>query len=164
MKKGVYHSELTRDYPLGLIVKFTGKPQKSKDGDSWYIYFKVDGDQEDHYYNIENGDIASMLQGAPVDQWVKLYAAGSRDAATIGLEDQDGNPIFPNEPEKHPETQGPPPNEWPDDTVEEEDLYDTLIVLFHKWVTVVEEAFPDASDEAKLEGVQKMTCTEWISK
>ena len=159
-KKGVYHSELVRDFPDGLMVQFKGQPLKSKDKDSWYIYFKVE-DGSEHYYNIENGDIACQLQHVPTDQWVKLMAAGSREAATVLIED-DAGPVF-----APPREDGPPPNNWPEDPPNsfqrptdnrrENGKRDRLTEAFRYYLGIM----PDRSP-ASIEAAQKLACTEII--
>lgn len=93
-RKGVYHSELVpATDPTGLVVTFTGRPMESKDKEgNWFVYFKHEGDE--HYYNIENEDIRRTIEAAPVDQPVTVHALGSRDSATMMIEDVNG-PYLP---------------------------------------------------------------------
>lgn len=111
-RKGVYQSELVRvTDPDGLEITFTGKPRESKDGDSFYIYFRH-GD-EDHYLTIENDAIKEYLDKCPIDVPVTIHAFGSRDAATIAVDidgraavidgvGQDGPPpLYPGDAQGH---------------------------------------------------------------
>lgn len=87
-RKGVYHSELVRETdPDGLEITLDGKPQKSKDGDSYYVYFKHQG--KDHYYTIENLEIKEYLENCVTKVPVMIHAFGTREGATIVIEELD---------------------------------------------------------------------------
>ena len=89
-QKGVWHSELVPACdPAGIVVTFEGRPMESKDKKgNWYVYFKCQGN--DHYYNIENEDIRRTIEAAPVDRPVTIRALGTRDSATMSIEDAHG--------------------------------------------------------------------------
>ncbi len=107
-KKGVYHSELVRETdPNGLSIILTGKPRESQDGKSWYVYFKHEN--EDHYYTIENDAIKTYLEQCPTDQAVTIHAFGSREAATITVEDDVGAVVIDGQPTGKRAQGGPPP-------------------------------------------------------
>ena len=112
-RKGVYQSELVRvTDPDGLEITFTGKPRESKDGDSFYIYFRH-GD-EDHYLTIENDAIKEYLDKCPIDVPVTIHAFGSRDSATVAVDidggaavidgvAQTGPPLYPEDEQEAPQ-------------------------------------------------------------
>ena len=101
-KKGVYQSELVRlTEHGGATITLKGKPQKSKDGDRYYVYFECGG--SDHYLNIENDDIKTYLDGMPTGVPLNILGYGRGEAATIVLEDADGL-VFAEKDEGPPDT------------------------------------------------------------
>ncbi len=122
-RKGVWHSELVRvTDPDGLSITLKGKPRESKDGDSFYVYFTHEDD--DHYYTIENEDIKAYLDSCPVDVPVTIHAFGSREAATITVEDADGALVIAGQPMgKRP--QDGPPQLYPDDELPDSDRHES---------------------------------------
>lgn len=174
-KKTIYHSELVQaSDPGGLLVRFKSAPHESKfQGQPPFMPFEVHGDEGSEYlYNIENGDIHSYLGHAPIGQWVLLFAGGSRDAATIRLEDKDGNPVLG---EIEPEAQlldpegtdgGPPPNIWPADT-KPAGRMDMLARFGEVYAALCEHVGPaigDATRASIVEAAQKIVVTEAIQK
>jgi len=162
--RGVYHSALVQvSDPGGLLVRLKGEPHPSKYKDKPpFQVFEVHGDEgSEYFYNIENGDIHSYLAGAPKDQWLMLFALGSRDSATIRLEEQDGNLVIP-EPQAEG---GPPPNHWPPEYEERrkvnelgrfKEIYDTLAAYTGP--------VGDVAKAALIEATQKIFVTELIQK
>lgn len=87
-KKSVYHSMLARESPITIM--FTGEVRPSKyRGKPPYIPFRVEGDESDFWYSVENDNIESVLQNAPQNVWITATFAGSRDAAIVSW---DGSP------------------------------------------------------------------------
>ncbi len=85
-RRGAYHSELVRvTDPDAVIVTFKGEPRKSKDGDSYFVYFEVQGESEEHYLNIENEDCLQTIRDAPTGEPVMLEAAGRDKSATLRI-------------------------------------------------------------------------------
>lgn len=111
-RKGVYHSELVRAGKI--IAKLKGDPRKSKDKNTYYIYFELQ-DGSEHYYNIENDAIADLLATAPQDVFLELEAAGSRDAATLMLTEANGHPVYQPDPTPAAQPMTGPPPMWDDD-------------------------------------------------
>ena len=177
--KGVYHSAL-RDASdeHGLLVRFKSEARESKYGPDKpkIIWFEVDGDDTEYCYNIENGDIESYLSHIPQNVWVKLFAAGSRDSASILAEDEDGEPyttgdgpdLLDPEPAGEPdEPDEPPPTEWPKDTVSvsqgRQNVRERLTDALTHYYNVLDE-LTNPSDKTKLiEPAQKLASTELIS-
>ena len=107
-KKGVWHSELVRvTDPHGVEITFTGKPRKSQDSKSYYVYFRH-GD-EDHYLTIENDVIKQYLDLVPIDVPVTIHAFGSREAATVAVDIDGGAAVIDGV------TQDGPPPLYPED-------------------------------------------------
>jgi hypothetical protein len=164
--RGVYHSKLTRAADRGLVVKLKGDPMDSKykEGDK-IVYFEVQGDDTDYIYTIENGDIHTAIANAPKGEWLTLFAAGSRDTATVSFETVDGDPVFPSDGD------GPPPNEWPDADAKPAPKYeerrgntkrDALTEALEHYYGVLND-LTNPSDKTKLiEPAQKLACTEII--
>lgn len=81
-KASVYHSALAKESPIEIM--FTGDVRPSKyPGKPPIIPFKVQGEDQDHWYNLENDEIETILTGAPRNVWLSVTFAGSRDAAVV---------------------------------------------------------------------------------
>lgn len=111
-KKGVYHSALAKAGPV--LMRFKGEPHESKGGGS-YVYFEVQGEEGDHYYNIENDAIGDLIARLPVNQWMRVVAEGTREGATLNVSEAEGHPIYTPDPAPEPTPQNGPPPMWPDD-------------------------------------------------
>ena len=174
--KGVYHSAL-RDASdeHGLLVRFKSPARESKYGPDKpkIIWFEVDGDDTEYCYNIENGDVESYLSLIPQNTWVKLFAAGSRESASILCEDEDGNPYMSGDgpdlldPEPAGEPDEPPPTEWPKDTQPEFEerrgtsKRDALTDAFEHYYNLIKKTH--GVSDAAIEAAQKLAVTEVIS-
>ncbi len=108
-KKGVYHGELVRvTDPDGLQITLKGKPRESQDGNSHYVYFQVPGADFDNYYTIENDAIKDYLEACPINTPVTIHAFGSREAATISVDGEDGAAVIDGQPMGNRPQDGPP--------------------------------------------------------
>lgn len=97
-KKGAYHSQLvqaTATEPLPVI--FTGPVMQSKnDKYVGVIYFKLAGEENEHYYSIENEQVKALLQQAPQGQvlWMTVDGNGLDPSThTMQLMTQQGLPL-----------------------------------------------------------------------
>lgn len=84
-KKGIYHSAFVKAGPTRVM--FTGDVIESKFGKEPFVPIKVEGDDTDHTYTIENDGIRATVESLPRNQWLTLHAAGSRDLATISVDE-----------------------------------------------------------------------------
>ena len=85
-KKTVYHSALVPVSPLRVMLIGEVRPSKFAGKPPW-IAFKVEGDEQEYQYTVENAACEAVLKQAPRNVWVTLNAAGSRDAAVLELVD-----------------------------------------------------------------------------
>jgi hypothetical protein len=125
-KKSLYHSDLAKAGEI--TVQFTGKPRDSQyPGKPRWVGLMVQGDDTKYTLNIENADVEKSIESAPTGAWVAVRAEGRGDMAYMMIEDGNGSPVLP-EPKGKPVNQhrqnapagnnAPPPNEWPEETVE----------------------------------------------
>lgn len=113
-KKGVYHSELVRAGKM--LVQLTGEPRDSKfEGKPPFCPFKVQGDESEYLYTVENDVIGDLLARAPKNVWVELLAEGSREGAVLNLTEASGAPVYTPDPAPTPTPMSGPPPMWPDD-------------------------------------------------
>src|SRR4030095_6775251 len=88
-KKTLYHSELVKMSPVA--ARINSEPQDSQfPGKPRWVALEIEG--IDRYYNCENTACELVLAGLK-DQHVTLNAKGSREDATIGINDAPGKPI-----------------------------------------------------------------------
>lgn len=101
-KASVYHSALAKESPIEIM--FTGDVRPSRyPGKPPIIPFKVQGEDNDHWYSIENDEIETILAGAPQNAWLNVTFAGSRDAAVVFWGDAPASPpAGPPEPATSP--------------------------------------------------------------
>lgn len=119
-RKGVFHSDLVRESdPNGLAVVLKSKPRASKfKGKDPYIYFAVVGEDDEYTLDIENEAIQGYLEDCTLDTPVTIHAHGSRDDASISVENVNGPMVVGGEPAQEgipQEVAGPPKNEWPNE-------------------------------------------------
>ena len=115
-KKFLYHGELVRvTNPAGLSVVLKGKPKDGKFQP--VIYFTVQGDDQEYGLNIENDEIRAYFDACPMGVPVTLRAFGTREGATVVVENGDGPLVVGGQPAQNV-ADGPPPTQWKDDEVE----------------------------------------------
>jgi hypothetical protein len=87
-KKGLYHSELAKMSPV--TAKILSEPTDSRfpDRPKW-VALEIEG--EERFLNCENVQVELVLTGLK-GQWVKINAKGSREDATIEINDAPGKP------------------------------------------------------------------------
>jgi hypothetical protein len=81
-KASVYHSQLVGRGPLCIRLTAGVIPSKFKDKPA-FAPFQVRGDTAEYRLTVENDTIRERLASLPLNTWVEVQAAGSRDAATL---------------------------------------------------------------------------------
>lgn len=96
-KKGAYHSllvKITATQPLPIIM--TSPVQDSKnENHAGMFYFKVAGEDVEHYYSIERADLRAVFAAAPQNTVLLLTATGEGkkpETHGIVLQPQAGGP------------------------------------------------------------------------